>query len=62
MRNSAWHRAGAQWRTHAGPNDKEQQEWDLQTYDEWTKMIEDGKGKEAGLAVRISSLHFSQNL
>ncbi|KAF2144225.1 uncharacterized protein K452DRAFT_285474 [Aplosporella prunicola CBS 121167] len=36
---SPW--AGAQWRTHAGKNDIEAQEWDMASYNTWLNMLEE---------------------
>jgi len=33
-------RAGAHWRTHASDTDHEQQEWDIETYEDWTRVLE----------------------
>lgn len=33
-------RAGAHWRTHASDTDHEQQEWDIETYEDWTRLLE----------------------
>ncbi len=49
-------RAGAQWRTHAGVEDEEQQRWDVETYRRWMEDVEAGDGEEeSGLAVSTSS-------
>ena len=45
-------RAGAQWRTHAGIEDEEQQGWDVETYKQWMEDVKAEKGGgESGLAV-----------
>lgn len=47
-------RAGAQWRTHAGIEDKEQQAWDIETYNQWMEDVKaDEAREESGLAVSI---------
>lgn len=50
-------RAGAQWRTHAGGDEKELCEWDSETYRTWLDLAskEEKLGKnETGLGVRSS--------
>jgi len=54
---SPW--AGAHWRTHASDDDHEEQQWDLETYEDWMRTIErenqDSKLPKSGLAVRLSA-------
>ncbi|KKY23325.1 putative d-amino-acid oxidase [Diplodia seriata] len=38
-------RAGAQWRTHATAEDKEIQEWDIESYNIWLDMVEKEKSQ-----------------
>ncbi|OJD36049.1 d-amino acid oxidase [Diplodia corticola] len=40
---SPW--AGAQWRTHATAEDKEIQEWDIESYNTWLDMVEKEKSQ-----------------
>lgn len=44
-------RAGAHWRSHAGPDELEQQRWDTKTYREWMETVRKGDGERAGLGV-----------
>lgn len=53
---SPW--AGAHWRSHADPEDKEQQSWDRETYEQWMLDIKAGKGEEQGLATVPSYLYW----
>lgn len=49
-------RAGAQWRTHAGVEDKEQQKWDIETYKQWIQDAKTTQGAaECGIAVSCGS-------
>lgn len=51
---SPW--AGAQWRTHAAPADKEQRAWDLLSYKKWYEVVksEEGtSGPKSGLGVSL---------
>jgi D-amino-acid oxidase len=57
-------RAGAHWRSHAGKEDLEQQQWDTETYKHMLEVIkteesEPGQGQLSGLAVRYSHLVLS---
>lgn len=38
-------RAGAQWRTHATAEDKEIQQWDIESYNIWLDMVEKEKSQ-----------------
>ena len=49
---SPW--AGAQWRTHAGPEDDEQRAWDVQSYKKWYEVVRkenETTGPKSGLGV-----------
>ncbi|KYG48090.1 hypothetical protein M433DRAFT_451990 [Acidomyces richmondensis BFW] len=56
---SPW--AGAHWRTHASSNDQMLCDWDLQTYNEWQKLLEmeskNLKMPRSGLKI-YESLHY----
>ena len=52
-----FYRAGAQWRTHASNKDYEMQQWDLDSYHHWLRIIDDEKQKKAeGKPVNVSGL------
>ena len=54
---SPW--AGAQWRTHASPDDEEQKAWDISSYKKWWKIVkgEAKHGAKSGLGVSFEFLH-----
>jgi hypothetical protein len=58
---NSYHRAGAQWRSHASADDKEQQRWDIETYNHWLSILaselnEPGTTVKSGLGVRFTLL------
>ncbi|KAI9893404.1 MAG: hypothetical protein M1814_006701 [Vezdaea aestivalis] len=56
---SPW--AGAHWRTHAGPEDAIERDWDVTTLRQWTKSIEEDKELAAkrGLFKRLERNYWS---
>ncbi|KAL9126997.1 MAG: hypothetical protein Q9217_004053, partial [Psora testacea] len=51
--------AGGQWRSHAKADEKEVQDWDIETYRTWFGDVKGGNGPERGLGIVPSTLFWS---
>jgi hypothetical protein len=55
-----FYRAGGHWRSHALETDSEQQQWDIETYNQWLDVIE--KERNNPNQKLLSGLAVSQSL